>query len=411
LLDGIEARDGTTTPAVGYALVRWRVLLAREQTNNMQGRRAEQSKDLHALEAIAHFSADDRWRAEVALRCGVLARVSADWPASERHARDAMRWAGAARDDAQRLHAQMGLAIALRGQGKLNDASTLAKAGLAEARERGLQRIMWGYFRTLALITESQGEEVESAEMEREALRIACELGDRIGEAIGRECMGQVAILFGDLAEAQRALEDAIRMQRELGLRSQEAHAMAYLAAVLLWRGDEARALAVARQALEIGVAAGARYAEAWAQYRLGEAQEALGRHGEASSSFMAAGALARDLGIGLERTALAGLARVAMAQGDLETALSDVETLMIGRQPDAAAPDTTFHPELVALTCHEVLARAGDPRALGWLEQARVLMWAVADRIPDAAQRQAHLVAMPHRRAIVAKGATTQSD
>ena len=314
-----------------------------------------------------------------------------------------MRWAGAAGDDAQRLQAQVSLALALRGRGRLDDASALAKAGLAEATERGLRRIAWSCFRALALITESQGDEVESAEMERQALRIARELGDRMGEAIGLDCMGQVAILVGDLAEAQRSFEDALRVQRELGLHSHEAHALAYLAAVLLWRGDEARALVVARQALEVAVASGTRYSEAWAQYRLGEAQSALGRHAEASASFTAAAALARDIGIDLERTALAGLARAAMAQGDLATALGHVETLLAGPQPDVAAPDTTFHPELVALTCHEVLARAGDPRAAEWLERARVLLWAVANRIPDAAQRQAHVAAMPHRRAIVA--------
>jgi hypothetical protein len=150
-------------------------------------------------------------------------------------------------------------------------------------------------------------------------------------------------------------------------------------------------------------VASGARYPEAWAQYRLGEAQAALGRHADASASFAAAAALARDIGIGLDRTAVAGLARVAMVQGDLAMALGHVETLLAGPQPDVAAPDTTFHPELVALTCHDVLARVGDPRAAAWLERARVLLWAVADRIPDAAQRQAHVAAMPHRRAIVA--------
>jgi tetratricopeptide (TPR) repeat protein len=314
-----------------------------------------------------------------------------------------MRWAGAAGDDAHRLQAQVSLTLALRGRGQLDEASRLAHAGLVEASERGLKQIAWGYFRALALITESQGDEVASAEMERQALRIARELGDRIGEAIGLDCMGQVAILVGDLAEAQHSFEDAIRMQRELGLRSQEAHALAYLAAVLLWRGDETRALVVARQALEMAVASGALYAEAWAQYRLGEAQEALGRHGEASVSFSAAGALARDMGIGLERTAVAGLARAAVARGDLASALGHVEALLAGPQPDAKAPDTTFHPELVALTCHEVLARAGDARAAACLERASVLLWAVANRIPDSKQRQAHLAAMPHRRAIAA--------
>jgi len=400
LLDGLAARDNATPE---HESLRWRVLLAREKTNHLQGRRAEQRRDLEALDALARAAADDRRRAKVAVRCANLARIDADWAASERHSRDAMRWAGAASDDVLRLQGQVSLAIALRGRGQLDDATALAKAGLAEASERGLKHIAWGYLRALALITESQGDEVASAEMERQALRIARELGDRFAEAIGLDCMGQVAILVGDLDEAQRSFEDALHLQRELGLRSQEAHALAYLAAVLFWRGDEARALVVARQALEMSVASGARYPEAWAQYRLGEAQATLGRHAEASASFAAAAALARDIGVGLERTAVAGLARVAMAQGDVATALRHVETLMAGPQPDVAAPDTTFHPELVALTCHEVLARVGDPRAAEWLERARALLWAVADRIPDAAQRRAHVAAMPHRRAIVA--------
>jgi class 3 adenylate cyclase len=84
LLDGVEARDGTTTPE--HAALRWRVLLAREKTNSLQGRRAEQRRDLQALDALAQASADDRRRAEAALRCSLFARVDADWAASEGHA-------------------------------------------------------------------------------------------------------------------------------------------------------------------------------------------------------------------------------------------------------------------------------------------------------------------------------------
>ncbi|MEP7058076.1 MAG: adenylate/guanylate cyclase domain-containing protein [Caldimonas sp.] len=400
LLDRVETSDGATPE---QDMLRRRVLLAREKTYRHQGQRAEQRLDLQALGALAESSADDRLRAEVAIRCGLLAQAGADWPAAERHARQAMHWAGAAGDDERRLQALVTLAITLRGRGRLDDAFAIAKGGLADARERGLQRIAWGFLRALALITESQGDEVESAEMERQALHIARATADAVGEAIGLDCMGQGAILLGDLPEAQRSFEDALRLQRQLGLRGTEAHSLAYLAAVMLWRGDETRALAVARQALETAVASGARYAEAWAHYRLGEARSALGRHGEAALSFAAAAALAREIGIDLERTATAGLARAALARGDLATALGHVETLLAGPQPDVAAPDTTYHPELVALTCHQVLTSAGDPRAAQWLENAGALMRAVAGRIQDPAQRQAHLAAMPHRRAIAA--------
>ena len=127
LLDGLETRDGATPE---HAALRWRVLLAREKTNNLQGRRPEQRRDLQALDALAQAAGDDRRRAGVAVRCANLARIEADWVASEHHSRDAMRWAGAAGDDAQRLQAQVSLAIALRGAG-------------SSTRRRGLPRPVW----------------------------------------------------------------------------------------------------------------------------------------------------------------------------------------------------------------------------------------------------------------------------
>jgi tetratricopeptide (TPR) repeat protein len=402
LLDASEALGRTTAEQVA---LRWRVVLTRQESHHRRGERTQQRLDLEVLDAIASASGDDGKRAEVALGFGLLARATADWPATERHMREAIQLARAAGDDGKRIQAQESLAIALRGRRQLDDALALAQEGLAEATERGLQRSVWGFYRALALIFESQGDEVASAEMEREALNVARESGYQVGEAIGLDCMGQVAILLGDLAEAQRWLEDAVRLQRQLGLHSAEAHALAYLAAVLLWRGDAERALAVGGEAIDIASATRARYAEAWAKYRVGEAQAALSRHAEASTSFMAAAAIAHEIGNDLERTATAGVARAALAQGDLAGALGHVERLLSGPQPDRAAPDTTFHPELVAFTCYEVLARAGDPaRAAACLSEARALMHAVAGRIPDMAQRQAHLAAVPHRRAIAAE-------
>jgi len=400
LLD--ESAQGGGAAAVQVPL-RWRLLLAREQTNRLTGHRAEQRVDLATLGTLVETLALDTARAELARRRASLAQSLADWPAAEQQAREAMALAERLGDHAGRLTSQVSLALALRGQARLDDAQALAEQGLAESRERGLKQREWSFLRALALIYETQGHEMKSAEMELLAMPIARDTGDRFGEALGLDCMGQVAIYVGDLTQAQRSFEDALRLQRQLGLRSMEAHAGAYLAAVLLWQGEEARALVVARQALETARAAEHRYAEAWAQYRLGEAELALGRHAEAGEAMAAAAAAARTLGVGLLHTATAGLAKIALEQGQLAEALGHIETLVARPLAPDVVPDTTFHPELVALTCYEVLSSAGDVRAGEWLERARSMMLAVAQGITVPAQRESHLAAMPHRRRIEA--------
>jgi predicted ATPase len=398
LLDRSSGRAGL---AAAQAPLRWRLLLAREQTNKLTARRAAQRVDLSALEALVETLALDTARAELARRRASLAQALADWPAAERHARSAIALSDMMDDPAGRLTSQVTLALALRGQARLDDAQTLAERGLEEARRRGARRNEWSFLRALALIYETQGREMKSAEMELLAMAVARETGDRFAEALGLDCMGQVAIYLGELDQAQRSFEDALRLQRELGLRAMEAHAGAYLAAVFLWRGEYACALTAARQALDAARAAEHRYAEAWALYRVGEAELALGHQAEAGEALQEAANSARAQNIGLLYTAMAGLAKLALVQGSLRDAGALIETLLAHLSSVDFVPDTTFHPELVAMTCHDVLASIEDDRAPEWLERAHALMLAVAQGLTDPAQQESHLRAMPHRRRI----------
>jgi len=389
----------TVDAAAVQAPIRWRLLLAREQSNRLTARRAEQSADLATLGALADTLALDSAHAELARRRAGLAQTLADWPTAERETREAMRLADRLGDPAGRLAAQVVLALALRGQGRLADAQALAERALAESRERGLKQREWSFLRALALIYETQGCEMKSAEMELLAMAIARETGDRVGEAIGLDCMGQVAIYVGDLPKAQSSFEEALQLQDQLGLRSAQAHTLVYLAAVLLWQGDEARALEVASRALQAALSTQHRYAQAWAHYRCGEAALSLGLHAQAAQAMAAAVEAAQTLKVGLVHAAMAGRASVALAQGALSEALQHVAPLLAQPLPLGIVPDTTFHPELVALTCHEVLRAVGDRRAEEWLARAHALMHAVANGVGD--QRDSHLRAMPHRRRI----------
>jgi hypothetical protein len=64
---------------------------------------------------------------------------------------------------------------------------------------------------------------------------------------------------------------------------------------------------------------------------------------------------------------------------------------------------DGTGYPRLIEWTCHQVLERAGDPRAGAWLERAHRALTDQAETIPDAALREGFLKNIPHHREIVA--------
>jgi hypothetical protein len=166
-----------------------------------------------------------------------------------------------------------------------------------------------------------------------------------------------------------------------------------------LWQGDAERALAVATEAIELAAATQAREFEADAWCTRGEAELALGRSEAAAAAFERAASLATEIGHGRRHQALAGRARVALAQGDTAASMGHVESLLarsVGGESWEGADA-----RLVLWTCHLVLTRAGDPRAAALLADAHAELQARAATIGDAALRESFLVNVPHHRAI----------
>jgi predicted ATPase len=397
LLDGLGGRAELEPELLRC---RWRLLSERGRTLDRSGRVAEHRADLEAMHELAERTGEAAWHAVVASRRASLALKLADWSAAASHARRAMQCADDARDATTRLDNQAMLALALRGQRQLESALALGEQGLAEARALQVQRTEYRFLRVLALVYESLGDEVRSGEMEIEALQVARATGDRAGQALGLVCEGQIAIFFGDAAQAQHSLEQGLELQRELGLRASAAHTMALVAAVVLVRGDAFRALGIARQALATALAVEARAVELAARMLLGEAELALGHAANAEAAFGAALTTAQVMGSGRQWAAHAGLARAALAAGQVERALEHIRPIVSHAWADERL-DTNSQPEVVALTCHDVLRAAGDARADEWLARAHGWMMAVADTISDAARRQAHLQMTEPRRRI----------
>ena len=118
---------------------------------------------------------------------------------------------------------------------------------------------------------------------------------------------------------------------------------------------------------------------------------------------------VAVEIDTGWQHDASAGLARVALAEGDAAAALAAMAALkpLLDHIAAGGTLDGTEHPRLIELSCHQALARAGDPRAADWLARAHGALMAQADAISrsttDATLRQGFLQNIPHHREIVA--------
>jgi class 3 adenylate cyclase/tetratricopeptide (TPR) repeat protein len=408
--------DDTQVLPSAQVELRWRLLSARAQTLFLQARRDEEAVDLDTLQQIADRLADDRRRAEVALRRAQRAIRMTDWPAAEGAARHCMACATRAGDDSLRLRALRWLAFAKVYTGDIDAGVALALQGLAEARALGLPAVEVRLINMLSISAGQKGDLVGALDLDRQGLLICRETGDRVGEATVLVNLGEGWRHLGDLPLARSNLEAALQMLRAYGDRAVEGAALANLSTLALWEGEDVKALALARSALEIAVAAQARDVEVLAGLRLGDAELALGRAAAARQAFGRALSGALEIDDPAQHDASAGLARAALAEGDASAALAALAPVLEMSASGDTLDDTEL-PRLIELSCHQALARIGDARAAEWLARAHRALMAQADAIArshagaGAQLSQGYLHNIPHHRAITAAWEASQQE
>ena len=129
------------------------------------------------------------------------------------------------------------------------------------------------------------------------------------------------------------------------------------------------------------------------------------GLRAEARQAYAQARVGASEIDSPLEHDASAGLARVALAAGDDGAAQAAMDALqpLLDHIATGGTLDGTESRRLIELTCHQVLASAGDPRADEWLVRAHGALMAQAEALSDAGLRQGFLQNIPWHREIVA--------
>ncbi len=387
-------------PGADAAALRWRLLKVRELTLDLQGRRAEQGVDIEALERLAEALDDDHRRAHAAWRRGARALRTADWPEQEAAGRRAHALAERAGADELRLLSLRQVAHATAMQGDRKGSKAMAQQGLGEARALGLRRMEAFWLNTLNIVASIDGDSVTGLELNRQCLEICRQIGDRRNEAVALGNMGNLWLDLGDNEHARHDLEEALRLHRVTGNRYFEGMMQGLLSQLALRLGDNAGARRLAQAALDTAVAVGARDTQADALCFLGHAELTSGHHAEAAEAYGRVRAVALEIGSYHQHRATVGLVRVALAQGDMATALQEAERLMVVHA--AAGSEQNFWDREIELTCYRVLAAAGDARASQWLHLAHSKLQAQAAAVADATLRHGFLANIPDHREIV---------
>jgi predicted ATPase len=384
----------------GIQTLQWRLLDVRERTLDLQGRRAEQRADIDRLETLAEKLDDNYRRAHAAWRRSNISLRTADWVTQESAARQAMTLAAAAGDDELRLLNARLVAAALTLQGEYEAGKQLATQALEEARTLQLAGVESVSLNTLALIASMQGDQVAALELDRQSLGITRNIGDKRYEAITLGNLGSGWMVLGDFDQATRDLERSLRLGRANGDRTMECITLGNLSHLSLRKNQFEQSLMLAKLAANIAVSVEARDFEAVAHFRLGDALQALDRYEESAAAYTHALTLAVEIDDPVQFDALAGMARLALAQHNVPLALEHANTLE-NHALDGGTFDGTDSIHLIELTCYEVFTSALDPRADEWLTKAHTHLCESAKSIGNPALRDGYLTKIREHMAI----------
>jgi len=273
------------------------------------------------------------------------------------------------------------------------------------------------YLMNLGVLSVEQGNYAEAMGMFQQSLHIQQALGDRRGESLALGNLGNVFLYLGAYAEAKTHYEQALCIQREIGARKDEALSVGNLGLVYHYLGEHETAREYSQQALQIAQGIGERRAQGAMWMKLGHALAGLGQLDEAANAYGKSVTLRREMGAhNMAMEPLAGLARVALAQGGLTQARAYVEEILSHLEagtPSAGSGhglDGTIDPFQIYLTCYRVLKASQDPRGGQLLTAAADLLQERAARITDEAMRRSFLENVASHREIVREAVNSKT-
>ncbi|MBN1811946.1 MAG: tetratricopeptide repeat protein [Anaerolineae bacterium] len=238
-----------------------------------------------------------------------------------------------------------------------------------------------------------------------ESLRLFHDLSLDVADGWALVALGFVLHLQGDYASAGSYYERALQVGKKIDDWQVRAKALMYMGLLYHHMGDDCTAREYAQRALcvipslDLGWAVDLQYVFAV----LGHALAGLGHLAEAAENYRQCLTMRREREQHhLAVEPLAGLARVALAQGDPAGAMAHVGEIL-DHMKDHPALAGTLEPLRIYLTCYRVLLANEDPRASEILDAAYHLLQERAARIEDDNLRYSYLENVAVHREIIA--------
>ena len=375
LLDAAAERLPASAPSAERLSVR----LPRAEAERYLDQLAAAIPDYEEAVALAAGVADARAEAAALVALAKGRQMRGDYPGALAGYEAAEARAAAAGDGAQRARAAVSAARARLFQGSSAEALETCLRAAELAREAGAEAILsMALNLRAALEVQIDPSRVATAlTLLDEALAISLRLGDRVGESLALESLGNTHLAVGDLPAAGEAFRRFHDVCRAIGTATEGIMANLNRAIVAAELGDTPAAVELAGDVGRRAVAAGrkfllgaARAVDAQARWRAGRPDEALPLLDEAL-----------DLAEAIKNAMLEELVRALRLEtwlvlgdrdkAEVEATLLDALVARTGHAEnprlDLPASRRTGHAEMVArLACHRAeLARlGGDPAA-----------------------------------------------
>jgi len=235
----------------------------------------------------------------------------------------------------------------------------------------------------------------------QEALQICHEIGDRRGEAVAVHNLGLWAMKVGAYETARGWLEEGLRIRRKISERRGEIGSLQALTMLSYVLDDDENAQAYGRRAVQVAQEIGEPHSQAFSLIALGRACLSAGALEEAEEAYRRSLEMRRSLDqLHLTLDPLAGLAQVAFRTDRLDEAASlaaQVWDGLGGQWPEAA-----LDPLWLYLSCYQILAAAGDPRAGVTIRSGHQLLLEKAATSADETERRSFFENVAVNREIV---------
>ena len=422
---------------------RYKLRLAREAVYDLLGKRDLQKQDLQALRQLG--GDDKEKQAAVSLRQAKYARRTGDYAQAVSVVQQAIKYAAQAKKEAMQAEGHYIWGLTLRKQAdyaaaqqQLERALSLARASQQPKIEAdSLQQLgVVNYYRgnlsvapqyhqqalpiyraaldrkgeadclmMLAVVQTEIGDYLSGQKQYREALSIYEMTGYRIGQTIALGNLGNNYCYLGEYEIARTYQQQALTISQEIGDREGESFALCNLSLLHYHLGDHKIARNTCQQALALHHEIGDRHLKGYTQTYLGHTLADSGELQLATEAYQKAIKIRRKLGEEkLVMDDLAGLARVAMREGNNSQALRYVEEILAWIESNDV--EGIEYPLQVYLTCYQVLQATLDgalARADTILLTAHTMLQEQAAKIKDEALRRQFLQNVPFNREIMA--------